>query len=389
MRIAYFDCMSGISGDMTIAAFLDAGLSMKTLKAQLARLNLKGYEIKESRTNRGSIDAVKFDVICKNEKHSHRKLKDILRLIDKSALDAEIKKTAKDIFNNIGNAEAKVHGLSKNQEIDFDEIGQVDSIIDIVAVAIAVHELKIGEVYSSNITFGRSFTKTAHGSLPIPAPAALELLKGVPARICEIEAELVTPTGAGILKTLARGFGDMPELKISQIGYGAGTRVLKNMPNLLRVVIGERVPAYMKDRVTVLETNIDDMNPQNFEYLFERLFKEGALDVFLANIIMKKSRPAFKLTVLAEPVLAEKMKSVIFSETSTIGIRYYEVNRSKLERETRKVHTGYGDVTVKFSSGPGNLRNVAPEYEDCVRLAKAKKIPLKVVYEEAKKAIKV
>lgn len=390
MRIAYFDCFSGISGDMTLGAFLDAGFDINVLRKELKKLKLDGYELRARSVMRGELSGTKFDVITKEKRpHTHRSLKDIIALIDKSTLNKKVKDIAKDIFLKIGNVEAGVHGISSKKGLHLHELGDIDSIIDIVGAALAIDELGIDEVYSSTITLGRAIADTKGGVLPIPSPASLELLKGVPTRISDIEAELVTPTGAGILKSLSKGFGEMPKVKISSVGYGAGSKDLDEMPNMLRIIIGERKLAFKEDRIFVVETNIDDMSPQSFEYLFERLFKEGALDVYTTVIQMKKSRPAFKLTVLTEPSRLEKISSIIFSETTTIGLRFYEANRFKLERKIVKVNTKYGDVKVKVSKGPDNIVTASPEYEECVRLARRRNIPLKVIYEEAKKLVKV
>lgn len=386
MRIAYFDCFSGISGDMTLGAFLDAGLNFNALSRELKKLKLSGYEIKRRKVMRGEIAGTKFDCLAKGKAHHHGQLKDIIALIEKSALNKKVKDIAKDIFNTIGSAEAKIHNIRDERNIHLHELGDVDSIVDIVGTAVAIDELGIDAVYSSSITFGRTVIDTKVGTLPIPSPASLGLLKNVPARISNIEAELVTPTGAGILKSLSKGFGEMPQMKISSIGYGAGSKNLEEMPNMLRVIIGEGKASFMEDRILVVETNIDDMSPQGFEYLFERLFKEGALDVYTTNIQMKKSRPAFKLTVLVEPSKLGKISSIIFSETTTIGLRFYEAARFKLERKFVRAKTRYGAVGVKVSRGPGDLLTVSPEYEECARLAREKNVPLRTIYDEAKKA---
>ena len=242
----------------------------------------------------------------------------------------------------------------------------------------------IDEVHSSNITLGRAFVKSHHGILPIPAPATLELLKDCPVAISEIGSELVTPTGAGILKALSRGFGWMPEMKISHIGYGAGSRELVDRPNFLRVLIGDAGGPFKQERVFVIEANIDDMSPQVFEYLFERLFKEGALDVYVSTIQMKKTRPAFKLSALAEPAKLERLAAVIFNETTTIGVRFHEAGRFKLERRSVRVKTRFGEVGVKLSKAPADgMLTVSPEYDECARIARAKKIPFKAIHDEA------
>lgn len=389
MKIAYFDCFSGISGDMTLGAFLDAGLNFNVLRRGLSGLDLKGYGIRKERVRRGGIAGTKFECIPGSEKpRGHRSLKEILAIIDKSALGKDVRQTAKDIFLAIGRAEAKVHGISFKGDVRLAELGDIDSIIDIVGTAIAIDALDIDEIHASRINLGRGVVRTKHGMLPVPAPAAIELLRGAPVDMSGAESELVTPTGAGILKTLSKSFGMAPQMTVSAIGYGAGSRSSDEIPNMLRVMIGEAVPSFCGDRVIVIEANIDDMSPQNFEYIFERLFGEGALDVYTANIQMKKSRPAFKLTVLTEPHKLGRISAVIFKETTTIGMRYYEASRLKLDRKLIKARTRYGEINVKVSSGPGGIKTVSPEYEECARIARKKKAPFRTVYEEAKNAIK-
>jgi len=388
MRIAYFDCFSGISGDMALGAFLDAGLSFDKLSKELSRLKIKGYRLKKGRVKRQEIVGTKFDCVTSG-KARHRSLKNILSLISGSSLNDRVKNIAASIFTNIGEAEAKIHRLDSKSGIHLHELGEIDSIIDIVGIGIAVDELGIDEIHASVVGMGRSFVNSAHGVLPIPSPASLEILKGAPLEISEIDAELVTPTGAGILKTLAKSFGRMPRMKIDKIGYGAGSRELDERPNMLRIMIGEAENAFLEDRVSVIETNIDDMNPQNFEYLFEKLFKEGALDVYTTPIQMKKTRPAFLLTVLAKPADSSRISSIIFSETTSIGVRLYEAGRFKLERKFTRVKTKYGEVKVKLARAPGGAFTASPEYEECVKIARAKNVPLKIVYEEAKRLVKI
>ncbi len=389
MKIAYFDCYSGISGDMVIGSLLDAGLSVKALSKDLGRLKIKGYELKKTKVKRAGMAGTKFDCIASPHGHAHRTLKEILKIIDRSSLDPRVKSAAKEIFNTIGNAEAKVHGIDPKKRVNLHELGDIDSIVDIAGAAIAIDLLGIDEVYASKITTGRTLVMSRHGVLPVPAPATLELLKGVPVRMSGIEEELVTPTGAGILKALSKGFGEMPEMSISSIGYGAGSKEIKGLPNMLRVVIGERREPFKEDRVVIVETNIDDMSPQGFEYLFESLFREGALDVYTTVIYMKKSRPGFKLTVIARQADVSKISSVIFKETPTIGIRFHEEARYILDRRFVKADTFYGTIKVKVCSGPGAILTASPEYEDCARIAREKKVPLKTVYDAAKMAVKI
>jgi uncharacterized protein (TIGR00299 family) protein len=279
-----------------------------------------------------------------------------------------------------------VHGARDGRSVYLHELGETDSIVDIVGTAIAVDALGIEEVRSSPVTMGRTLAATAHGTIPIPGPAALELLKGVPVEISDERSELVTPTGAGILKTLASGFGAMPLLEVSAVGYGAGSTERGSVPNMLRVVIGSAHEGVAGGTVKVVEANIDDMNPQYFDYVQERLFAEGALDVYVTPIQMKKSRPAFKLTAICEPSRLRKIALAMMSETTTIGVRFYDAGRMTLERRVKTVSTQYGAVGVKMSSGPDGIRTVSPEYEDCRRAASRKRVPLRAVYEAARAA---
>lgn len=387
MKTAYFDCFSGISGDMTVAAFLDAGLPMAELASGLKKLRLSGYELKKSRVMRGAISGVKFDCLAAKEAGAahHRSLNTILRIIAKSPLGGKVRSLSSEIFENIGVAEARVHGIGRGKDVHLHELGSIDSIVDIVGTAIAVDALGIDEVRSSRVTMGRAIAVTAHGPIPIPGPAALELLKGAPVEIADVDAELVTPTGAGILKTLAKSFGAMPAMEISAVGYGAGARDTGRAPNMLRLIIGDAAGHFGSGRVCVIEANIDDMSPQYFEHIFERLFDEGALDVFITPIQMKKLRPAFKLSVICDETKLRVLSSAIFRESTTIGVRFYEAGRFLLDRKNASVKTRYGQVRVKVSTGPGGIRTVSPEYDDCRKAASGKRVPLKAVYEAARK----
>lgn len=371
---------------MTIAAFLDAGLSFEKLSKELLKLKIKGYLLKSSMVRRGGIAGTKFDCVVRSETHS-RSLNSILSMISASSLSPRVKSIASSIFRSIGDAESKVHGRRGQSDVLFHELGSVDSIVDIVGTAVAVDELGIDEIRASVVNTGRGFVDSAHGVLPVPSPASLEILKGVPVEISEIASELVTPTGAGIIKTLAKGFGRMPRMTIERTGYGAGSKDLREQPNLLRVVIGRTEEAFLEDRVSVIETNIDDMSPQHFGYLFEKLFGEGALDVYTTPVQMKKSRPALLLTVLVRARDLDRVSSVIFSETTSIGVRFYEARRFKLERKTVKAKTRYGNIAVKVGSGPGGITTVSPEYEECAKIARTRNVPFKTVYDEAKKAV--
>jgi len=380
-KIAYFDCCSGISGDMVLGALIDCGLDIKVLRKELAKLPVKGYSISASKDERHHITGINFCVRFKDS-HHHRTFKEIKTLISRSSLSQRTKGLSISIFETLANAEAKVHGC-KADDVHFHEVGAVDSIIDIVGTAIAVEYSGIEKVYASSLPLGSGWVNMSHGKMPVPAPATLEILQGVPIAKSIVASELTTPTGAAIIKTLAEDFGSMPHMRIEKTGYGIGDKNFKEIPNILRVVIGkgEACP----ERLLVLETNIDDMNPQIYDYLMSRLFKKGALDVFLIPIQMKKGRPAILLKALCNENKKDMLMNIIFKETTTIGIRSYEVDRRCLERNIKEVSTPYGKVKVKVSEKDGKLINIQPEYEDCKKLAEKKNIPLKEVIDMVKR----
>ena len=380
MKIAYFDCFSGISGDMIIGALIDLGLDADFLKKELEKLNLRNYKIEARKIVKNGISATKFDVIGGESHHEERNLKEINEIIEKSKLDNEIKSTIKKIFLKIGNAEAKIHNKSIDK-IHFHEIGAIDAIIDVAGAVIGLKKLGIEKIYCSKLNVGTGFVDFSHGKFPVPAPATAEILKNVPVYNNNVEAELVTPTGAAIITTLAEKFGEMPEIEVEKIGYGAGTKDLAH-PNVLRIFIGEKNEG--SESINVIEANIDNMNPEFYPYIMDSLMENSALDANLTNIIMKKGRPAVKLTVLAEIMDTDKLCKIIFNETTTLGLRIYPASRKKLDREIKTIKTKYGNVKVKISKSGKEIMNTAPEYEDCARIARIKKIPLKKVYEEAK-----
>lgn len=383
MRIAYFDCFSGISGDMILGALIDAGLSLEELKKELAKLQLKGFQIEVREVNRQHLRGKKFQVKVSSDKAKKYSLNQILRLIEKSSLNVKVKEKSEKIFKRLGMAEAKVHG-QKEEAVHFHEVGAIDSLVDIVGSLIGLKILGIDKIYSSPLSLGRGWVNCQHGRLPVPAPATVELLQGVPILSSGEEEELVTPTGAAIITTLAKSFSHPPPMKIETVGYGAGDRNLTARPNLLRVLIGQAPSIYERDEVDVMETNIDDMNPQIYNYLQEKLFKIGALDVFLTSVQMKKGRPGTLITVLAEPSRVEALTTIIFEETSSLGVRTYRTQRRKLSRELKEVKTKHGKVKVKVSKTGKKIKHLSPEYEDCRRIAQQKGIPFREVYEEAK-----
>ena len=389
MKIAYFDCFSGISGDMAVGALLDAGLKIETLEKELKKLGLSGYQLEVSKVVKKGISATKFKVKIKEE-GVERRFKDILTILEKSKLDEEIKKKTKKIFFNIAQAESKIHQKDIDR-IHFHEIGGLDSIIDITSVVIGIKTLGIEEIHSSALPVGRGFIKCAHGVIPVPAPATLELLKNIPTYSGGIESEMITPTGAAIIGTLAKSFGERPLMKIERIGYGAGEKEF-SIPNLLRVSIGEKIledenlkDGYVGDEAVLIETNIDDMNLEFYDYIMDQLFSQGALDVFLTPIQMKKNRPAHMLSIIVYEQDLKEILEVLFSESTTLGVRIREIKRLRLAQQNFITETKYGKIRVKVGIFKGEIKNIAPEYEDCKKMAKQHQVPLKEVYEEAKK----
>ena len=384
MKTAYFDCFSGISGDMILGALIDAGLNLDELKDELKKLKIAGFEINTEKVTRNSISGIKFSVEIQ-EGHVHRHLNDIIKILKNSSLDEDVKRTSEDIFQRLAEIEAKIHNTTVDK-IHFHEVGALDSIVDIIGSVIGVKKLGIERIYSSRIHLGTGFANTQHGKIPVPVPATSELLKDIPVYSTGIESELVTPTGAVIISTLSSGFGEMPYMKIENIGYGAGSKVLK-IPNLLRVFVGEILEEnYEKDEVILVETNIDDMNPEFFDYVTEKLFAEGALDVYKTPIFMKKNRPAILLSVIIPEEKLNRAVSIIFSETTTLGVRIQRINRQKLTREIVPVETKYGLIEIKVSKFGTEIKNLSPEYENCKHIAEKLGVSLKEVFEEAKAA---
>src|SRR3989304_4948494 len=336
-KIAYFDCPSGISGDMVLGSLIDCGLDIKMLRKELAKLDLKDYAVSAAKDERHHIVGTNLSVRFKESKH-HRTFKDIKTLISRSRLTQRVKDLSISIFANLAKAEAKIHGC-KPDDVHFHEVGAIDSIVDIVGTAIGVEHLGIEKVYASPLPLGTGWGNTSHGS--------------------------------------------MPEMKIAKTGYGIGDKDFKEIPNILRINLGEVSSG--SEKLLVLETNIDDMNPQIYDYLMSRLFKKGALDVFLVPIQMKKGRPAILLKALCNENKKDMLMNIIFKETTTIGIRSYEVDRRCLERNIKEVSTPYGKVKVKVSDKDGTLINIQPEYEDCKKLAEKKNIPLKEVIDMVKR----
>ncbi len=396
-RTAYFDAFSGLAGDMIVAAMLDCGASFDDLERAVASLGLDGYRLKQSRRVMSGISAAHFSVEVSGHQ-PHRHLGEIAAMIDGAGmLSQSVKRRAKAIFEALAQAEAKIHNTTPDQ-VHFHEVGAVDSIVDVVGAAWALDELGIGELLVSPLPAGTGFARSQHGIIPVPAPATAELLAGFPLRLGDGAAEMVTPTGAAVVRALARPAPVPLSFEIEKIGYGAGTRTLEDRPNVLRVMIGREHAAFDADEMIEIAANIDDLNPQVYEHVMERLFAAGARDVTLTPTMMKKGRPAVILSVIAEPPSRDAIARIIFAETSTIGLRFHPASRLKLHREIREVETRFGKIRVKVShahDGRAHLHghaheyeasNVAPEYDDCKRAAVEHGIALRIVMDEAREA---
>lgn len=380
-KAIYLECFAGISGNMLLGAFLSAGMPEEVLREELQKMPLTGYELLINKVQKHGISAIYVDVKTEGHHHHHRHLPDIFSIIEQASFSEAVKEDARKIFTVLAKAEAKVHGTTMDK-IHFHEVGAVDSIVDIVGTVICLHYFDIKRIYASRLTVGGGFVKCSHGIMPVPAPATAELLKEIPYCAGDIQKELVTPTGAAVLAALGSGFGERPENFTGQsVGYGAGTWELE-IPNVLRMHLGT-LSSYTKDKVLVLEANIDDLNPQNYHYVMEKLFTAGALDVWLTPIVMKKERPATMLSVLVRPDMRSIMERIIFRETTTIGLRYYETDRTVAERQLIEVQTEWGVVRVKESYLGGTLCNASPEFEDCRKIANENNVPLKIVQQGA------
>jgi pyridinium-3,5-bisthiocarboxylic acid mononucleotide nickel chelatase len=381
MRTLYLDCFAGISGNMFLGALVDLGLPEKLLREELAKLPVGGYELVIRQVEKQGISATHLDVKT-DRQHHHLRLPDIFKIIDQSTLAEPVKEGSKKVFTRLAEAEARVHGTTA-ERIHFHEVGAVDAIVDIVGTVFGLHYLGIKRIYTSKLQTGTGYVKCAHGTMPVPAPATAELLRGLPYDNGDIAKELVTPTGAALVAALSNGNGFAPKDFVSEaVGYGAGTWELI-IPNVLRAVLGVSGGAGPEDGLVVVEANIDDLNPQVYSFVMDKLFDAGARDVWLTPIIMKKGRPATQLSLLTDSKELEKVFAILFSETSTIGTRYYPVNRAITERELVEVDTPFGRVRVKIGTYLGKVCNIAPEFEDCRRLAEDRGVPLKTVLQEA------
>ncbi|MEW5744378.1 MAG: nickel pincer cofactor biosynthesis protein LarC [Nitrospirota bacterium] len=381
MRIAYFDCAAGISGDMCLGALVDAGVSLASLKRALKHLPVEGYSLRARKVVRAGFAATKVDVVIDKKKPAREvQWKDIERVVARSSFDRNLKERGLNVFRKLFEAEAAVHAEAFDT-VHLHELGGTDCLVDVFGTLIGLDTLGVGKIYSSAINLGSGSVRTRHGTLPVPAPATAELLKGFPVYASDIPFELTTPTGAVLIASLDPAFAPLPAMSIEQIGYGAGARDLPSMPNTVRLILGSPVEmsgySIADDRVAVVETNIDDMNPQIYEDVMDKLFAGGALDVFLETVIMKKSRPAVKLSVIVRPQDIDKAAEILFRETTTIGLRFSIVHRKTLGRESRTVTTRYGPVRIKVSRTGGAVATATPEYEDLKALSRKTKLPIK------------
>ncbi|MBU1671264.1 MAG: nickel pincer cofactor biosynthesis protein LarC [bacterium] len=383
MTIAYFDCFSGISGDMVLGAMVDLGLDIADLSVALSSLDLEEFDLEAREVSSYGLRATKVDVIVPEGGVLVRTFSNIRDLISSSALPNKVKSTSLEIFMRLARAESVVHGRPIDQ-VHFHEVGAVDSIVDIVGASYGVYRLDLAEVFCSPLPMGHGMVKTQHGSLPVPAPAVLEILEDTPTYGRGIPTEIVTPTGAAVVKTLAHSFGNAPAMRLEKTGYGAGTKDL-GVPNLLRVVTGEPLdfPAEAEELASVVSTNIDDMNPEFYDYVMERLFDAGAQDVWLTPIQMKKTRPGTTINVLCGPKDAAGVKRILIEETSTFGLRTAHVMKKAIDREMVEVETPWGMVRVKVGRESNHVTSVSPEFSDCARLAGEAGVPIKEVFRRA------
>jgi len=384
MKSVYFDCFAGVSGDMILGALVDAGVPLADIEAKLAKLGVSGFTLSAEKSVKNGITGTSV-IVTTEEQKAHRHLKHIVDIIEKSDLADNVKTSSIEIFKTLAKAEAKIHDTTP-EKIHFHEVGALDAIVDVVGAVVGLDLLGATRIDASPVHVGSGFVECQHGKIPVPAPATVEILRGTPVYSTGIDAELTTPTGAAILKTVTTQFGPMPPMTIERIGYGAGWRDLE-IPNLLRLIVGsETEDSYEIDQVDLIEANIDDMNPEHFDYVLEKLMSQGALDVTLTPMMMKKNRPATCLSVMAGPGDVQKLMTTVFAETTTLGVRVQRVERRKLPREVRTVTTIHGEIRVKISRLDGRVCDVAPEYDDCRKLAIENDVPLKEIYQAARQA---
>jgi uncharacterized protein (TIGR00299 family) protein len=381
MKLAYFDCFSGISGDMTLGALVDVGCAVEHLRSELRGLQVPGWELSAEKVWKNGMAAT-YVKVATEDQSKHRSLSAILEILEKADLAPVVRERAGAIFRRLGEAEARVHDVPV-EKIHFHEVGAVDAIVDIVGACIGFHALGIERFACSSLNVGGGTAKMAHGVLPVPAPATANLLQGKPTYSNGVQKELVTPTGAAIVATLCHTFGPQPPMSVSAIGYGAGTADLEGQPNVMRIMVGEEIEARNDEEIAVVEANLDDMNPQIYGYFLEKALAAGALDVYTTPVQMKKNRPGTLLTVLCKPQDTNALMTLIFAETTTFGVRTYRAQRRVLPREWVNVGTEFGEVRIKVSRVNGRILHVAPEFEDCRKLAMEKNVPLQRVIAEA------
>ena len=400
MKVLYFDCFSGASGDMIVGALVDAGVPLDEIRAALGSLSIDREAVWTERVQRAGIGATKFQVRGEDaghghhhqkhggvatEAHAHRTLPEIYTLIDGSRLSAAGKDRAKALFARLGDVEATIHGTPADK-VHLHEVGSLDSIVDIVSTVHALELVDARRIVASPLNVGGGTIRSSHGLYPVPAPATARLLEGVPVYSGTQQTEMVTPTGALLITAYATEFGGIPPMRIAKIGYGAGARSFDDTPNVLRVLIGEADASASSHTIVVIEAEIDDMNPQIFGVVMDTLLAEGALDVFYTPVQMKKNRPGTLLSIIAPPTAREKLTTIVFRETTTIGVRYREMTRECLERDNRTVSTPFGDVRFKIARRDGEIMNASPEFDDCVNLAKRHGRPIKDIQAAAIKA---
>jgi uncharacterized protein (TIGR00299 family) protein len=368
---------------MILGSLIDAGLSARRFREELKKLRIPAVHLRVKKVLKGEVSGTQVIVEGKSEKRSHRNLKEMLRIVEGSGVEVEVKEKSTEIFKRIASVEARIHQIPM-EEVHFHELGGLDSIVDIVGAVWGIRQLGIEKIYVSKVNVGEGFVKCAHGILPVPAPATLSLMEGRPMFSSGVKRELLTPTGAAILTTLGSEFGSMPLMNVERTGYGAGRDDLPH-PNLLRLMIGTKGSDSGREKVDVIETNIDDMNPQFYDYLMERLLAMEVLEVFVTPILMKKNRPGHLLTIICPPEKLPSVTNFLLRETTTLGLRWHEEERAKTDREILIRETKYGKIRFKLARWEGQVVNLSPEYDDCKRLALENGIPLKEVFEEAKR----
>jgi hypothetical protein len=379
MKIAYLDCFSGISGDMFIGALIDAGLPHEELRKVLQSLPLEGYSLEVTREERNLLFGTRFKVKVTRDPQPHRRFSDIRDLIRAGNLSPSVRDKSIAIFESIAVEEGKIHGCSA-EEVHFHEVGAIDSIVDIVGSVLGMEYLGIGTACASSLPLGSGFVETAHGRIPLPAPATVALLRGIPVHDSGLKEELVTPTGAALVKGLVHSFGPLPPMVIEKVGYGVGSRNLADRPNLLRILIGQAQGGAHEETVVILEANLDDTNPEWLGFLMERLFEAGALDVVFSPGYMKKNRPAGLVHVMGKPHQKDQLMDLLFSESTTLGVRFHFTQRRILERFSVEMDSPWGRIKVKKVFRPDGSFHLLPEFEECRRIAKEKGLPMKDVY---------